>query len=322
MNNQSKSIIEEVNTKELAKKIKKHASQSRKEEDLKIRVETTLRPILDKWNIPWASYEHTMEISGVRKDALYGTVIIEYKLPGKLDNDREFKNAKEQVKKYIAEESHHDKRYFGRYFGVIIDGFNISFIRYRKEEWEEQDKPLEVNAQTILRLLEAIRGLRRKPIDAELLLIDFGPKSEISKKSILTLYEVLERSKSSRSKMLFDDWRRVFSQVCAYSPDKLKKLIDYYGLKSAKKIDSEKLMFAIHTYYTILMKLLTSEVVTLFADSLIGSYLKRLEEAYLKSKKDLLDEIRGLEEGGIFHELGIKNFLEAQYFRKLGKNHC
>lgn len=62
------------------------------------------------------------------------------------------------------------------------------------------------------------------------------------------------------------------------------------------------------------MKLLTSEIVTLFADSLLGSYLKDLEEAYYKSQDKMRDELKDLEEGGIFSTLGIKNFLEADYF--------
>jgi len=156
--------------------------------------------------------------------------------------------------------------------------------------------------------------LKRKPIESQHLLEDFGPKSEISRKSILVFYDMLANVKSSRTEMLFNDWKRVFSQVCAYSQEKLKGLIKYYNLEKEKIVDVEKLMFAIHTYYTILMKLLTSEIVTLFADSLIGSYLKKIEEAYLKSIEEMRDELKELEEGGIFRELGIKNFLEADYF--------
>ncbi|MFH7873661.1 MAG: hypothetical protein QW449_03870, partial [Candidatus Aenigmatarchaeota archaeon] len=130
--------LEKIDTHKIANEILKHASESRNEEELKIRVETTLRPILEKWGIQWASYEHRHEISGVRKDALYGHVIIEYKSPGKLDNKNEFSKAKEQVKKYIREEAV-DEKYYGRYFGVIIDGYNIAFIRFRKNEWEEQE---------------------------------------------------------------------------------------------------------------------------------------------------------------------------------------
>lgn len=183
--------LEQLDTHKLADAILKYASESGNEEDIKIRVEATLRPILEKWGIQWASYEHRHVISGMRKDALYGHVIIEYKAPGKLDIKNEFDKAEEQVKRYIGEEAV-DQKYFGTWFGVIIDGYKISFIRFRKNEWEVQG-PLEVNSQTVLRLLEAIRGLRKKPIDVEFLLMDFGPRSETSKKTILTLYEALKK---------------------------------------------------------------------------------------------------------------------------------
>ncbi|MEM5874758.1 MAG: N-6 DNA methylase [Candidatus Aenigmatarchaeota archaeon] len=305
--------LEQIDTRKLANEILQHASESKNEEELKIRVETTLRPILEKWGIQWASYEHRHEISGVRKDALYGHVIIEYKAPGKLDNRAEFNKAKEQVKEYIKKEAV-DQKYYGRYFAIVLDGYNIAFVRFRKNEWEEQEKPLKVNAQTVLRLLESIRGLRRKLIDIEFLLLDFGPKSTISKKIILTLYNSLVGKNLPRTEMLFNDWKRVFSQVCSYSKDKLAGLVEYYELANQEKIDVEKLLFAIHTYYTILMKLLTSEIVTLFADSLLGSYLKKLEEAYYRNHNEMLEELKDLEEGGIFAKLGIRNFLEADYF--------
>ena len=305
--------LEEIDVDSLCNEIKKHAAQARNEEELKIRIETTLRPILEKWDIKWASYEHSHKISGVRKDALYGTVIVEYKAPQKLDSRRDFESGKQQVKKYISEEAG-DPQYFGRYFGILLDGYKIAFIRYRRNEWEEPDLPLEISPRTVLRALEALRGLKRKPIDAEELLIDFGPKSEISKKLILKLYDLITTSTSSRSLMLFEDWRRVFSQVCAYSKDKMTGLIDHYGFEKQKNVDVEKLMFSVHTYYTLQMKLLTSEIVTLFADNLLGSYLKRIEEAYYKGPDDMLSELQDLEDGGIFNIIGIKNFLEADYF--------
>jgi len=134
---------------------------------------------------------------------------------------------------------------------------------------------------------------------AQEILSDFGPKSEVSKKTIQVLYDSLIKSTTARTKMLFDDWRRVFSQVCAYTPKKLESLTYYYGLENKDNVDVEKLFFATHTYYTLLMKLLTSEIVTLFADSLLGSYLKRLEDAYYKSKDEMFNELKELEEGGI-----------------------
>ncbi|MEM4317987.1 MAG: N-6 DNA methylase [Candidatus Nitrosocaldus sp.] len=308
--------MNELNIEYIANEIKQRAQEAANEEDLKIGFAVVIDPIIRSWNIKPHYEKYTTGVrcvvSGVRKDALYGTVIIEFKAPGKLKSSKEFQKAKDQIKGYINTEAV-SPEYYGRYFGVIIDGFKIAFIRFRKKEWEETEA-LEINAETILRLLEAIRGLKRKPIEAKLLLEDFGPQSSITKDSILTLYTALINSKSPRTKMLFEDWKRVFSQVCAYSSEKLEGLIDYYRLKNYKGIDVEKLMFSIHTYYTLLMKLLTSEVVTLFTDTLIGSYLKLLEETYLKNKSDMLFELRKLEEGGIFAQLGIKNFLEADYF--------
>jgi SAM-dependent methyltransferase len=305
-------LLEQVDSNKLASAILKHAGESKNEEDLKIRVEDELREILKQWGIEWASYEHRLKISG-REDSLYGTVIIEYKTPGRLESKAEYSKTKEQIKDYIKQEAGAESKY-GKYFGVVMDGYKIAFVRYRKNEWLEQAEPFEVNGQTILRLLESIRGLRRKPIDAEQLLLDFGPRSQISRKAIFVLYNALADKNTARTDMLFNDWRRVFSQVCSYSPDKLSGLVDFYGLKSDWKVDVEKLLFGIHTYYTILMKLLTSEIVTLFADSLLGSYLKRIEEAYYRSKDELLVELKDLEEGGIFSSLGIRNFLEADYF--------
>ena len=307
--------LEKINAQELAEHIKERAQEAGNEEELKIGFAVLLDPFLRAWNIKPAYERHAggvrCVVSGVRKDALYGTVIVEFKAPGKLKSEKEFSKAKEQVKRYIETEAV-DPRYYGRYFGVVLDGYQIAFVRFRKGDWEEQEKPLEINAYAILRFLEAIRGLKRKPIDAQLLLEDFGPKSAISKKIILSLYKALAKPQSSRTDMLFEDWKRVFSQVCAYSKDKLKGLIGYYGLSG--DIDVEKLMFAIHTYYTLLMKLLTSEIVTLFADSLIGSYLKRIEDARMRGGDVMLLEMEELEEGGIFKELGIMNFLEADYF--------
>jgi hypothetical protein len=217
-------IVETINTAKLANDIKILASGSTNEESLKIKVEHLLRnEVLEIWKIPWASYEHRTLVSGVRKDALYGHLIIEYKVPGKLSEKAKFESFKIKLKQYISEEAR-EERFFNRYFGVLLDGEKIAFVRYRKDEWEESENAFEINSYTILRLLEAIRGLTRKPIDAEFLLEDFGPKSNISKLAITNLYFSLKKSNSVRTKMLFDDWHNVFSQICAYSEDKLNYL--------------------------------------------------------------------------------------------------
>ena len=152
-----KVLISEKEAEKLAEEIKKCADKSANEEELKIEIATLLHPVLKSWGVE-PKYERysggSRCIASGRKDALYGTVILEYKALGKLAKKREFEKAKEQVKNYIKKESSDEKRY-GEYFGVVLDGYQISFLRYRRGEWEEQNEPLEVNAHTIKNLNSA-----------------------------------------------------------------------------------------------------------------------------------------------------------------------
>lgn len=197
---------------------------------------------------------------------------------------------------------------------MALDGFKVGFVRYsvRLRDWDVE-KPVVVNRYSVLKLLEAIRGLARKPLDADLLIKDLGPGSKVAKDAVNVFYKRILNAKTGRSRMLFDDWRRVFSQVCAYSPEKIKGLEEVYGI-AKDKVDYEALLFAVHTYYALVMKLLAAEAAVLFGGFFLKSYTRKLESAYLKSADLLWGELKELEEGGIFVNLGIENFLEADYF--------
>lgn len=308
-----------VDAEEIAEDIKRIASESISEEDLKQGVEYILKSkVLEKLKIPWAPwrppkarYEVTL-VSGVRVDALYGHVIIEYERPKTFETKSGFEKAVEQVKKYIRDHAQIEAR-IPRYFGVVLDGYKIGFVRYREAlKGFESKGPFEINKNTIARFIEAIIGLRRKALSPDELLKDFGPESQIAREAIKALYNKLLKT-TPRTKMLFEDWRRVFSQVCAYDSKKLKGLEKMYGFKKGEA-DVEKLLFALHTYYALIMKLLAAEVASLYVAPKLWSYLRALEDAYYRGHEKLRDELRELEEGGIFAKLGIINFLEADYF--------
>ena len=314
-----------IDAEEIAKEIRKVATESISEEDLRQGVEYIIRNrIIEKlreiekikipyssWKPPRARYEVTL-VSGLRVDALYGHLIIEYEKPRTFDRRSGFEKAVEQVKQYIRDHAEIEDK-FPRYFGVVLDGYKIGFVRYRKAIKDFESKgPFEVNKNTIAKLIEGIIGLRRKALSAEELLKDFGPESSVAKESIKTFYNKLLGT-TSRTKILFEDWRRVFSQVCAYNIEKIKGLEKIYGFQK-EEADPEKLLFALHTYYALIMKLLAAEVVSLYVTPKLWSYLKTLEDAYYRGHERLKEELKELEEGGIFSKLGITNFLEADYF--------
>jgi hypothetical protein len=314
-----------VDVEEVAKEILEVARDSVSEEDLKQGVEYVLRSkvierlkMAEKTEIPYASwrpprarYEVTL-VSGLRADALYGHLIIEYERPRTFDSRSGFEKAVEQVKSYIVAHAEVEAR-FPRYFGVVLDGYKIGFVRYRETiKGFESKGPFEVNRNTVAKLIEAIIGLRRKALGAEELLKDFGPESSAAREAIKALYNKLLRA-TPRTEMLFEDWRRVFSQVCAYSPDKIRGLEEVYGFKRGEA-DPEKLLFALHTYYALIMKLLAAEVASLYVAPKLLSYLRVLEDAYYSGHERLREKLRELEEGGVFTQLKITNFMEADYF--------
>jgi len=305
----------EIDAAKITEEIRQAAQESITEEDLRIRVENILRVRLcDPLGVPWARYERRTVVSGLHSDALYGNVILEYEKPHTFDIRSGFDRAINQLKGYIKEEAERGRVSLNRFFGVALDGFKIGFVRYslRLKNWDVQG-PIEVNTFSVLKLLEAIRGLARKPLDADLLIKDLGPGSKVAKNVVNVFYNRIVNPKSRRSKMLFDDWRRVFSQVCAYSPDKIAGLEEVYGIEK-DGINYEALLFAVHSYYALVMKLLAAEVAVLFGGFFLKSYTGKLENAYLRGTDQLREELRELEEGGIFVNLGIENFLEADYF--------
>jgi hypothetical protein len=183
-----------LDAEEVANEIKRVASESISEEDLRQGVEYVLKSkIIERlkevekaeipytsWRPPRARYEVTL-VSGLRVDALYGHLIIEYERPKTFDSKGGFERAVEQVKSYIRDHAEVEARY-PRYFGVVLDGYKIGFVRYREASKGFESKgPFEVNRNTVAKLIEAIIGLRRRALSAEELLKDFGPESQVAR---------------------------------------------------------------------------------------------------------------------------------------------
>ncbi|MEM4832065.1 MAG: N-6 DNA methylase, partial [Sulfolobales archaeon] len=194
----------------------------------------------------------------------------------------------------------------------------IAFVRYYKPQdtWILRG-PYDITRESVVKLIEAIRGLRRKALKVESLLNDFGPQSIIARRAVNTLYRKLLNSKNPRTRMLFDDWMRLFKQATGYDPEKLKELRELasdYGIVGTVNYDA--LIFAIQTYYAFIMKLLAAEVVYLYGGGrFYKSYIAELDDKYASGGVEALrDALTELESGGVFKKFGYENFLEGDYF--------
>ncbi|MEM1606401.1 MAG: hypothetical protein QXW41_09175 [Fervidicoccaceae archaeon] len=314
----SRVSVPQIDIDDVVECIEQNVKEAVNEEEVRLRVSTQCieEKILKPLGITqYGRYEYTL-VSGARVDALYGHVIVEYKAPGKLSQKSDVAKAKEQVIKYITEEAP-SKAEWDRYLGVIISD-RIAFVRYYKPQdtWILRG-PYDITRQSVVKLIEAIRGLSRKALKVESLLIDFGPQSEIARKAVNVLYRKLLNTKNPRTKMLFEDWMRLFKQTTGYDPEKLKELHELtsdYSIGGSVNYDA--LIFAIQTYYAFIMKLLAAEVVYLYGEGqFYKSYIAELDDKYTSGDVEALrDALAELESGGIFKMFGYENFLEGDYF--------
>lgn len=304
--------ISEINLDKIVSELRKSARSSSNEEELKINVTKVINEnIASPFNLTMGRYEYTL-VSGARVDALYGHVLIEYKAPGVLSTSSGFKKAQKQIIDYIISEAGVKER-FKLFFGIIISD-KIAFIKFNTltDDWSSRG-PYEINKEVILKVVEAFRGLRRKRLCAEELLRDFGPKSELALNAINTLYEKLDNTENQKILLLLEDWVRIFSQITGYNEEDLKGLDDYYETHGK---DYTKLLFCIHTYYALLMKIIAAELAYLYGTGrYLRSYVDELEDKFARGLDEFKKSLKDLEEGGIFKRLlKIRNFIEGGYF--------
>lgn len=127
------------------------------------------------------------------------------------------------------------------------------------------------------------------------------------------LYEEILATQNPKAQVFFNQWKILFGEVCGYDvenlSDKLKKLAEFYVVNG--KPQPTPLLFAVHTYYAILIKLLAAEIVSFF-NPWMPRQVEKLQSATTPAK--LKRELEDLERGGIFHQMGITNFLEGDLF--------
>lgn len=165
-----------IDTRAMAEDIRREGRQNISEATLRIRVERILANYFASIGVSYQSvHERRTITSGRRTDALFGTVVIEYKRPNRLSTPAQWKEATEQLQDYLSEEATRTGLNVARYAGILIDGLNIGFVRRLEDTWSVIG-PQPINSNNISLALEYIRGLSRIPLDPEQLSKDLDHK--------------------------------------------------------------------------------------------------------------------------------------------------
>ena len=287
-------------------------------------------------------------LGGGSSDAVYGHAVIEYKKPGRLGTPAGRREATSELEKYLLGEA---GKYgsawepaLRRMIGVALDGERLFFLRYRGDrktpsltmtgipthqmslfKFDEAESPgfqvigpFPVDADSVGLLVVYLRALRRRALTPEALALEFGPAGDIARRLVPAFYRRVSTAIAGiehlpRVQTLFAEWDRLFGIVYGQDIEKTRRDAGYlsslYGMTGAA--DLKPLLFAVHTYYALLMKLLAAELASLQGGALVSSPLAGV---LAMSRHELKDRLTDLEDGGLFARVGIHNFLEGDFF--------
>src|SRR5206468_9208075 len=94
----------------------------------------------------------------------------------------------------------------------------------------------------------------------------FGPQTELAAEVVGVLARLVATGTHPKANVIYEEWKRIFGIV--YGVDQLQRtqrdpesqaLADAYRLELG--VDFPVLLFSLHTYYALLMKLLATEVI-------------------------------------------------------------
>src|ERR1051325_3581356 len=118
-----------------------------------------------------------------------------------------------------------------------------------------------------------------KPLSPEHLVNDFGVRAPLAQAGVGALYEAISATDQPQALCCFNQWKRLYGEVCGYDLDQhsnqMKRLSGGYGIKSGRGFKPAELLFAVHSYYAIFLKLLAAEIVAFFTH--LPSPLQKLQ---------------------------------------------
>jgi len=300
----------------IADQMNKIAEWADSEEDVRHNCNTLIDDFIKKAGLTIKG-RHEYGLAGGRIDSKYAGVILEYKDPkgsSRIATPAGGRAVIKQIKKRFEDFQKEENVPPEKLFGVGTDGNTIVFVRHHGGKLEVED-PKPITRYTIERLLRALisLGAQGKSFTPDQLAADFGSDNPVAQEGVRQLYQAITETTNPKARTFFGQWKILFGEVCGYDVEgpnpKFKKLAEHYSLPSTTR--PAELLFAIHSYYSIFIKFLAAEIISAFSP-LGTSVIKKCVTA--PTTVALRREMEQLEQGGIWTQLGITNFLEGDLF--------
>jgi hypothetical protein len=284
------------------------------EASLRHELENALQAACQGLNVPWTPFrlDLTLPTTAPRRkrfaDVAHGAVVIEYEPPRSLaGSGRATTHAQSQADEYARLLAGEEGRRVSDYRLVIWDGSHIAFgeIQNGGGVWSSLTHFGMAGAKRLLTALQR-DGV---PLVHPMLLADMaGPESPMGTQLIPALFRAVvaadARSKTSKTKLLFFEWRRLFGQVVGIQTDSLKKLLvhqsEVHGEDYSANVPAY--LFALNTFVAMVAKLVAALA------------LRGAAEDVRNTAVPVQDRLRVLESGRLFSDAGVSNMLNGDFF--------
>jgi hypothetical protein len=291
---------------QLYKAIVNQQSHFHSEEDVRVHCEAVFTSFFKSMGIHYnARYEVKIATGAV--DALYNNLCIEYKKPGLLKHKFDiFVGEKEKYIRGLAQKYHTQEN---QIFCVLLDGCQIGFFRKNIEGDIVKQGPFDLSPDILDYFIHLIRSFNRKALVSENLIIDIGEKSPTTHLLVRELWMSFNHSSSTRTRMFFYEWARMFGQVSDFGSgkDSIIREASNYGI-TIQTEDISKFIFVLHTTYAIYIKLIALMIMRSLNNREAVTFPEVMQPQGIRHFAD------ELEKGTEFSNLGIRNFLEGDFF--------
>ncbi len=265
------------------------------------------------------SWQHEVSLSSLRRiDSIYKDVLIEYKRPHSLDHTN-YHKYEEQLFGYMRNQEFENKTIFG----FLFDGISIQAYKKSPKETdifrlEQYSGPLQPNHYDFL--LRVLAGIQQKELTEHNIASEFAimsRESTLTKEIFLNLFEMIKKTDSKTTLFFYHEWERQFK--LSESDDNGKQDVPLrrgaLSRLTGQEINDNNLeyscLFALHTTFSIIIKLIAARVVNEFHfDNVKIRFADLLH--YDLSKVKLF--FHKLEKGTLFLETNIVNLVEGDYF--------
>ena len=206
-----------------------------------------------------------------RFDADYNQVIIEFKNIGLFHGSNtspKFREAMEELSRYIPTKAHAEGIAVQNYQGIAIDGESIAFAYIPGEGENIVSGPImPLSPDSVQMVFEACRQSSRRALTATNLIEDFGHGSVTGGHLMQALSDALiphlDEVGNNKIKMLYQEWKALYGQVADLSSSQVEAIMRTIGFtyNGTTPDKLSRILFVIHTFDSIIIKLLAAEIV-------------------------------------------------------------